>query len=211
MSTLCTFMCTHITQANASSTGTETPSCQLLSPVPQRGLNCSSKLSIFRKWDQTAHAYTHTPHMHTSLSTQGRTHISTICPLGAQGTHWSYVPFYPQHLAGTWKNLCREKLGEPASSSAALLSPFPSSPAPTPSSRKLPLLCCPQGSPTRPLCCLCALAAWGVFHLHLPHHSCLHRSPPTPCSPPGKELLETLSPIKVGAPDRTPIPHLPLV
>ena len=70
------------------------------------------------------------------------------------------MPFYPQHLAGTWKNLCREKLGEPASSSAALLSPFPSSPAPTPSSRKLPLLCCPQGSPTRPPCCLCALAAW---------------------------------------------------
>ena len=47
------------------------------------------------------------------------------------------MPFYPQHLAGTWKNLCREKLGEPASSSAALLSPFPSNPAPTPSSRKL--------------------------------------------------------------------------
>ena len=69
-----------------------------------------------------------------------------------------------------------------------------------------PPLCCLQGSPTRLPCCLCALAARGVFHLHLPHHSCLPRSPPTPCSPPAKELLETLSPIKVGAPDRTPIP-----
>lgn len=96
-------------------------------------------------------------------------------------------------------------------SALTLGSAFPPSPAPTPSSRKPPLLCCPQGSATRLPCCLCGLAALGVSHLHLPHHVCLPRSPPTPCSPPGKELLETLSPIKVGAPDRTPIPRLPLV
>lgn len=88
---------------------------------------------------------------------------------------------------------------------------LPSKPCSHPFFQEAPLLCCPQGSPTRPPCCLCALAALGVSYLHLPHHACLPRSPPTPCSPPGKELLETLSPIKVGAPDSAPIPRLPLV
>lgn len=151
--------------------------------------------------------------MHTRLSPQGAHTPPPICLLGAQGTRWSSVPFYPQHLAGTWKNLCREELGEPASSRAALLSllDHPSRQALLP-----PLL---PGSPPVLLSAgiihspamLSALAALGVFHLHLPHHSCLPGLPPTPCCPSGQELLETLSPIKVGAPDHTPIPHLPLV
>lgn len=142
-------------------------------------LSCSSKHSMDTQemGPNGTCIGTHTPHAHTPESTHLSAHTPPpICLLGAQGTRWSSVPFYPQHLAGTRKNPCREELGEPASTELPCSHPF---------LQEAPLRCCPQGSPTRPPRCLCTPAALAVFHLHLPHHSCLPGSPPTPCCPSG--------------------------
>lgn len=125
---------------------------------------------MLRKWDQTARIL-HTPHMHTSLSTQGRTPSPAICLLGAQGTRWSYAPFIPQH-SGHLEKTCAERSWVSHFSTELLcchswLHPSLQALLPPPSSRKPPALLSAGITPLRPPCCLCALAALGVSTSHL--------------------------------------------
>lgn len=177
MSTLCTSMCTHIAQANAGSTGTETPSCRLFSPVPQRGLNCSSKLSILRKWDQTAHAYTHAPHAHTPEYTGAHTHLHPSVLWEHREPAGLMCHFIPSTQRAPGKTCAEKSWVSPPP--AALLCSHPSRQALLP-----PLL---PGSPP-------ALLSAGITHSPAVLSVCAGCSGCLPLAPPSPLLSSQIAP-----------------
>lgn len=146
---------------------------------------------------------------HAGMYTHEHSLPPTLCSLGGQGTWQSYFPFYPWHIVGTWKRLCKE-LDEThlqQSSSVHIVG----------SSFNLNF-CSRFPSPRRSLrlchvlrdclltCVTPTLVALGVFSMS--PQTCPPRPPPTSWSTSDQKLLERRGPppVKAGAPGRNPTP-----